>query len=150
MANLYPVFEMPELIEQQQAQPEPEYPKSYLFDFEKGDFVRDGTGRIVVCDGHTAWVQWCIKAVMTERFSCLAYSGNYGVEINEALKQPTRAGVETEVERTITEALLADPRTYAVRDFSFKWRGNELYVSFTVIPVVGEAVRIEGVKLNGV
>jgi hypothetical protein len=150
MANLYPVFEMPELMEQQQMQPEPEYPESYLFDFEKGDFVRDGAGRIAIADGHTAWVQWCIKAVITERFSCLAYSGNYGAEIDEALKQPTRAAVETEVERTITEALLADPRTYAVRDFSFEWRGNELYVSFTVIPVVGEAVRIEGVKLSGV
>jgi len=150
MPNLYPVFEMPELMEQQQAQPEPEYPESYLFDFEKGDFVRDTAGRIVIADGHRAWAQWCVKTVLTERFAYLAYSGNYGVEIDEALKQPTRAAVETEVERTITEALLADPRTYAVRDFSFEWRGNELYVSFTVIPVVGEASRIEGVKLSGV
>lgn len=150
MANLYPVFEMPELIEQQQMQPKPEYPESYLFDFEKGDFVLDGAGRIVIANGHRAWVQWCVKTVLTERFAYLAYSGNYGVEIDEALKQPTRAAVETEVERTITEALLADPRTYAVRDFSFEWRGNELYVSFIVIPVVGEAARIEGVKLSGV
>jgi hypothetical protein len=150
MANLYPVFEMPELAGQQQAQPEPEYPKSYLFDFEKGDFVIDGAGRIVIADGYTAWVQWCIKAVLTERFAYLAYSENYGVEIDKALKQPTRAAVETEVERTITEALLVDPRTYAVRGFSFEWRGDELYVSFTVIPVVGEAARIEGVKLSGV
>ena len=150
MPNLYPTFELPTIVEQEQPQLAPEYPKSYLFDFEKGDFVKDGTGRIVVCDGNTAWVQWCIKAVMTERFSCLAYSRNYGVEIEEALKQPTRAAVETEVERTITEALLADPRTYAVRDFLFEWRGNELYVSFTVIPVVGGAARIEEVKLSGV
>lgn len=150
MANLYPVFEMPELIEQQQTQPEPEYPESYLFDFEKGDFVWDTAGRIAVVDGHWAWAQGCVKTVLTERFAYLAYSGNYGVEIDEALKQPTRAAVETEVERTITEALLADPRTYAVRDFSFEWRGNEMYVSFTVIPVVGEAARIEGVKLSGV
>ena len=149
MANLYPVFEMPELIEQQQAQPEPEYPKSYLFDFEKGDFVPDGAGRIVIADGHLAWAQWCVKTVLTERFAYLAYSGNYGVEIDEALKQPTRAVVEAEVERTITEALLFDPRTYTVRDFSFEWRGDELYISFTVIPVVGKAIRIEEVKLSG-
>jgi len=150
MPNLYPAFEIPEIIEQQQTQPEPEYPESYLFDFEKSDFVLDGAGRIVIADGYTAWVQWCIKAVLTERFAYLAYSGNYGVEIDRALKQPTRAVVETEVERTITEALLADPRTYAVRDFSFEWRGDELYISFVVIPVVGEAARIEGVKLSGV
>ena len=149
MANLYPVFEMPELIEQQQTQPEPEYPESYLFDFEKGDFVLDTAGRIAIADGHRAWAQWCVKTVLTERFAYLAYSGNYGVEIDEALKQPTRAVVEAEVERTITEALLFDPRTYTVRDFSFEWRGDELYISFTVIPVVGKAIRIEEVKLSG-
>jgi len=150
MPDLYPTFEPPTIVEQEQPQLAPEYPKSYLFDFVKGDFVLDGAGRIVIADGYTAWVQWGVKAVMTERFSYLAYSGNYGVEIEEALKQPTRAAVETEVERTITEALLADPRTYAVRNFSFEWRGNELYVSFNVIPVVGDAFRIEGVNLSGV
>ena len=150
MPNLYPSFEMPEIVEQQQAQPEPEYPKSYLFDFEKGDFVLDGAGRIVIADGYTAWVQWCVKTVMTERFACLAYSGNYGVEIDKALKQPTRAAVETEVERTITEALIIDPRTEMVKDFSFRWYADELYVTFTVVPVIGNVARIEEVRLGAV
>ncbi len=150
MPNLYPVFEMPELVEQQQTQPEPEYLESYLFDFEKGDFVRDAAGRIAIADGHTAWVQWCIKTVMTERFACLAYSWNYGVEAEQAIKHPDRALVEMEIERTITEALMADPRTELVRDFSFKWRTDELYVSFTIVPVIGEPARIEGVRLRAV
>jgi len=147
MPNLYPIFEMPELVEQQ-TQPKPEYPKSYLFDFEKWDFARDAAGRIAIADGHTAWVQWCIKAVLTERFACLAYSWNYGAEVEQALKQPDRALVEMEIERTITEALMADPRTELVRDFSFKWRADELYVSFTVVPVIGEPARIEEVRLS--
>lgn len=150
MPNLYPTFEMPELAEQQQAQPEPEYPKSYLFDFEKGDFVLDGAGRIVIADGHRAWAQWCVKTVLTERFAFLAYSWDYGVEIEEALKNPNRAAIEAEVERTITEALMVDPRTESVRDFSFRWQADELYVSFTVVPVIGEAARIEEVRLRGV
>lgn len=148
MPNLYPVFEMPELMEQQQTQPEPEYPESYLFDFEKGDFVRDAAGRIAVADGHRAWVQWCVKTVLTERFACLAYSWNYGVEVEQARKQPDRTLVEMEIERTITEALMVDPRTELVRDFSFKWRADELYVSFTAVPVIGEPVRIEEVGLG--
>lgn len=150
MPNLYPVFEMPELVEQQQTQPELEYPESYLFDFEKGDFVRDAAGRIVIADGYQAWVQWCVKTVLTERFTCLAYSWNYGVEIEQAIKQPDRALVEMEIERTITEALMADPRTELVRDFSFKWRADELYVSFTIVPVIGEPARIEEVRLGAV
>jgi hypothetical protein len=149
MPNLYPVFEVPELVEQQQTEPAPKYGKSWLFDFKKGDFVLDGAGRVVEADGHTAWVQWCIKTVLTERFSCLAYSWDYGVEIEEAFKQTERALIEAEIERTITEALLTDSRTEMVKDFVFNWQGDELYVSFTVVPVIGEPVRIEGVKLNG-
>lgn len=138
MPNLYPAFEVPEPVEQQQAQPEPEYPESYLFDFEKGEFVRDGAGRIAIADGHTAWVQWCIKAVMTERFTHLIYSSDYGVEIENALKQPTRAAKEADLERTITEALMIDPRTKAVKDFSFTWEGDQLWVAFTIEPTIGD------------
>lgn len=143
MPNLYPVFEMPELMEQQQAQPEPEYPESYLFDFEKGDFVRDTAGRIVIADGHRAWVQWCVKTVLTERFAYLAYSQNYGAEIEAALRQPSRQAVEAELERTITEALLVDPRTQVVRDFRFTWQGDQLQVAFTVVPAVGDPEWLE-------
>ena len=150
MPNLYPVFEVPELVEQQQTEPAPKYGKSWLFDFKKGDFVLDGAGRVVEADGHTAWVQWCVKTVLTERFAFLAYSWDYGVEIEEALKNPNRAAIEAEVERTITEALLVDPRTELVRDFAFRWQADELYVSFTVVPVIGEAARIEEVRLRGV
>ena len=143
MPNLYPVFEMPELMEQQQAQPEPEYPESYLFDFEKGDFVRDTAGRIVIADGHRAWVQWCVKTVLTERFAYLAYSQNYGTEIETALKQPSRQAVEAELERAITEALLMDPRTEVVRGFRFTWEGDQLRVAFTVVPAVGDPEWLE-------
>jgi hypothetical protein len=148
MANLFPVFDMPELVEQARPKPEPEYPESYLFDFEKGEFVKDGAGRVVIADGHTAWKQWCVKAVLTQRFAHLAYSGDYAVETEKALKNPTRAEVEMEIERTITEALMVDPRTEMVRDFSFEWSGDQLWIAFTTVPVVGEVVRIEGVRFD--
>ena len=148
MPDLYPAFEMPELVEQARPKPEPEYLESYLFDFEKGDFVVDGAGRVVIADGHTAWKQWCIKTVLTERFACLAYGWDYGVELEEALKNPSRAIVEMEIEKAITEALVIDDRTELVKDFTFKWSGDQLWVNFTVIPVIGEIVRIKGVQVN--
>lgn len=147
MPSLYPAFDMPELIEQQQAEPAPRYGKSWLFDFEKGDFVLDGAGRPVIVDGHFAWAQWCIKTVLTERFAYLVYSWNYGTEMEGALKQPSRQAVEAELERVITEALLADPRTELVRDFQFEWKSNELNVTFIVTPTIGTPERIE-VNIN--
>ena len=147
MPNLYPVFEVPELVEQQQTEPAPKYGKSWLFDFKKGDFVLDGAGRVVEADGHTAWMQWCVKTVLTQRFVHVIYSFDYGTELEEALKQPSRKAVEAEMERAITEALLADPRTEMVKDFVFEWEGDIVKVSFTAVPVIGEPARLE-VVLN--
>jgi hypothetical protein len=143
MPNLYPVFEVPEIVEQQQTEPAPEYGKSWLFDFEKGDFVLDGTGRVVEADGHTAWVQWCVKTILTQRFAYVIYSSDYGTELEEAQKQPDRKAVEIELERAITEALLVDPRTEMVKDFVFEWEGDTVKVSFVAVPVVGPPERLE-------
>lgn len=148
MPNLYPTFEMPELVEDQQPVPEPEYPESYLFDFKKGDFVLDGAGRVVEADGYAAWVQWCIKTILTQRFAYVIYSSDYGTELEEAQKQPDRKAVEIELERAITEALLVDPRTEMVKDFVFEWEGDTVKVSFVAVPVVGPPERLE-VMLNG-
>jgi len=148
MPNLYPVFDMPEIIEQQQTEPEPRYGKSWLFDFKKGDFVVDGAGRLVEADGHTAWVQWCVKTVLTERFAHVIYSSDYGAEIEQSLKQPSRKAVEAELERVITEALLVDPRTGLVKDFEFEWERDTVKVTFTAVPVVGPPEQME-VVLGG-
>jgi phage baseplate assembly protein W len=148
MPNLYPTFEVPSLVEQQRIQPAPKYGKSWFFDFEKGDFLLDGAGRVVQTDGHTAWAHYCVKTVLTERFGYLVYGPGYGCELEQARRQPSRQAVEAELERVITEALLADPRTEMVRDFSFEWQGDEVYITITAVPVVGTPERIE-VKLSG-
>lgn len=148
MPNLYPAFDMPDLAEQQQTEPAPKYGMSWFFDFAKGDFVVDGAGRMIQTDEHTAWAHWCVKTVLTERFAYLIYSSNYGCEVEQARRQPSRQAVEAELERVITEALLADPRTEVVRDFTFEWQGDEVYVFFTAVPRIGTAERIE-VKLSG-
>lgn len=143
MPNLYPVFDMPQMVEQQQTEPAPKYGKSWLFDFEKGDYVLDGAGRLVEADGQTAWAQWCVFAVLTQRFAHVIYSFDYGAEIDAALRQPSRKAVESELERVITEALLVDPRTQTVRDFSFAWEGDQVKVSFTAVPVIGQSKQVE-------
>lgn len=142
MPELFPTFEMPSLIENDSLV-EVEYPSSPLFDFAKGDFVVDGAGRFVMADGHTAWAQWCQKAVLTDRFAHLAYSTDYGSESHEALKQPTRAAAQSEIERTITETLLVDPRTQSVLNFEFEFIGDSANVAFTVVPVIGQEKRLE-------
>lgn len=102
------------------------------FDFETGDFLFDSAGRIVIADGREAFEQWCIKAVCTERGSRLAYSDNYGVELEEATKFNDAGAVQSAVVRTITEAILANPCAEYVKNFSFETSGDELKISFDV------------------
>lgn len=142
MPDLFPAFPMPSPIADSD-QAEVQYPSSPLFDFETGNYVTDGAGRYVIADGLTAWVQWCKKAAMTERFGYLAYSTDYGGELEEARRQPTRAAAQLEMERTITETLMVDPRTQAVRDFDFHFEGDSVWVSFTAVPVIGQEQRVE-------
>lgn len=63
--QLFPVFDLPEIPD------DPEYEERYrssvAFDFDKGDFVRDGSNKMVRADGREAFMQWCWKVIQTER-----------------------------------------------------------------------------------
>lgn len=128
---LFPVIEVPAVPSP--APPEEQnYKSSLAFDFAAGDFVRDGANRLVRCDGREAYRQWCVKTASTERMTCLSYSADIGVEQHDAMTQDTRSAVESALERTITEALMVNPRTEYVRGFTFSGRGDELTCEFDV------------------
>jgi hypothetical protein len=141
MPDLFPTIPAPDIVEAS-TPATIKYGKSWAFDFEKGQYMSDGAGRVILLNGYDAWKQWCIKTAMTKRYAYLIYSHNYGAEIDDARKQPTRAAVESDTERTITEALLADPRTGSVKNFTFKWNGPDLYVDFIAIPTISDPARI--------
>ena len=105
--TLFPVFPVPE-INVLTAAKERKYRRSVYFDYETGDFLRDGSGNMVPADGREAYRQWCLKTVMTERFTCLSYTTDIGTEMIEALAHADRAAVESAVERTINEALMVN------------------------------------------
>lgn len=139
--QLFPIFELPDVLQEEEISKIP-YKKSWYFDFEKGDFALDGGNKVRIANEHEAWAQWCAKAVQTERYAYLAYSSDFGVELEEVRKQPTRQAAESMLERTITEALMVHPMTEAVRDFSFEWEGDSVTVTFTVYPRIGTPVTL--------
>lgn len=132
MANLFPVFEVPE-TKLNTAAEEQKYKKSAYFDFEKGDFVRNGTNNIVEASGREAYKQWCEKVVMTERLTKLAYSHRIGIETDELWSLTDKKAIESAIEVTITDALMVNNKTDYVRDFEFNWdSNNSISVIFTV------------------
>ncbi|MGH2351095.1 MAG: DUF2634 domain-containing protein [Chloroflexota bacterium] len=146
---LFPTWPMPQTVAQrQQAQPSVAYPRSYAFDFEAGDFLVDGAGRVPTLDGHRTWAQWVLKTVLTQRFAHLVYSARYGLDLARVLGQPQPAVATAEFQREVTEALLTDRRTRAVSNVTVTRRGDEATATFTAMPTVGAPDTIE-VTLRG-
>ena len=129
--TLFPVIDIPELIDDDGLY-DYAYRPSCMWDMEKGDFVTDGSNRVIKCDGEEAYKIWCLKAVATERFTCLAYSDEIGAEMEAATKEPDIEAVKSAVERTISETLLVNPRTEYVRSFQFKAVNSKLLCTFVV------------------
>ncbi|MFP3153144.1 DUF2634 domain-containing protein [Lachnospiraceae bacterium ZAX-1] len=141
--KLFPVFDVPaELVDTDDTNGW--YRPAPLFDVEKGDFVTDGSGRVLYGSGRDAWILWCTKTAAIERFAYLGYDSEIGAEIDGSFKEPDRGSQESEIERTVTEALLADPmgRTQQVQDFDFVWGSDSLEISCTVIGSDGDTASI--------
>ncbi len=126
--HLFPVFDMPEDGEGQTAVGQ--YRPSVAFDYDLGDFPRDSANRMRAADGRDAYIQWCMKMVRTERSACLSYPDSLGIELEDAMAQGDASAADSALERTITEALMVNPRTEYVNDFDFD--GDAVYCAFTV------------------
>lgn len=114
------------------------YKNGIAFDYEKGDFKRDGMNKLMDSTGIESWKSWCINCLQTERFSHLAYSSDFGIELEAAMNASSREEAESILTRQISEALTADPygRTAYVSDITYDW---------TAPDTVAIAVTIHGV-----
>lgn len=143
MSSLFPSFDVPIIIEESKKTDNIQKSSIY-FDFESGDIKLDNTGRIETASPYDTWVQWCLKTVYTQRWAYMGYSDQVGVELEEALNQDGRKAQESYIERTVTEALLADPynRTKRVYDFIFNWQTDGVNVTFTVNGIWNDNVKL--------
>ena len=123
--NLFPVFDVPGILAEDELTIQ-RYRPAPLWDLERGDFVLDGARKLQYGNGFEAWVLWCVKTVLTQRWAHDGYSPNAGIEAEQGFAETSRRAAESVFERTVTEALLADPmgRTTQVRNFRFAWDGG--------------------------
>ncbi|MFI3253527.1 MAG: DUF2634 domain-containing protein [Eubacteriales bacterium] len=143
MGNLFSVFDLPSSLAEEEKSTE-RYRPSYAFDMSAGEFVLDGGGKMQYASGYDAWVLWCVKTIKTQRWAHLAYRWNIGTELAEAFALEDRAAQESFLERTVTEALLADPkgRTVRVYDFEFLWEGDSLSLTCTIFGQKGDTASV--------
>lgn len=106
------------------------YRNGIAFDYELGDFPRDGMNKLLDSNGIESWKSWCINCLLTERYKHLAYSTDFGIELEAALQASGREEAESILTRQITEALMADPydRTAYVSEITFNWTATDTVV----------------------
>lgn len=122
------------------------YKESVYFDFNKGDYLRSSTNRLITSTGSDAWIHWCVKCLATQRYAHLAYSDNYGVDYEAVFGSTTREEAENELTRQITEALEADPyqRLSYIDSMTFEWLDDTaVEVSLVLVGINGNTAELQ-------
>lgn len=149
MPNLFPAEQVTTSTEETQTS-QVKFGRSFIFDFEKGDFVITPTGKVAEADGTEAYRQWAHKALLVPRYRHPIYSRNYGQEFEELLRRNfTRPGNESEIKRMVTETLMVDPRTSSLENFVFDWQEDAVYFTFAVTTAQGEQI-LDSSQVKGV
>ena len=108
--------------------------RSYLFDFNKGDFVvRDG--KLVECDGMDALKVWIEKILKTEKGRYRIYDGTgYGCQLEDLIigNTYTLEFTEAEIKREVEEAILKNPLVISVSNFTLTKTANALTIQIEV------------------
>lgn len=115
--------------------------KSFLFDFNTGDFVLKD-GKLVEIEGLEALKMWIQKILKTEKFKFKIYetgeTNEYGVTLLELINKGYPIYfVQSEIQREITEALLINPEINDISSFIFTRETRGLVVTFTVDSIYG-------------
>lgn len=113
--------------------------KTYLYDFDKGDFVVLD-GKLVECDGVEAIKVWIEKIIRTEKGRFPIYDETeYGCHLEDLIigNNYTVEFIEAELKREIEEALLQNPQISNVSGFELTRDANSITVTLEVY--IGES-----------
>ncbi len=118
----------------------PKYLNGVAFDYETGDFRRDGRHKLLDSHGIESWKAWCINCIQTERYKHLAYSTDFGIETEPVFRAESREEAESALNRQIIEAIMADPyqRAEYVADIEFTWEAPDAIKAYVIIQGVDD------------
>lgn len=148
MANLFPTgYEDEKPVGGVEKEDSPiGYKPGVAFDYETGEFKRDGRNKIMEASGIESWKSWCINCLSTERYAHLAYSTDFGIETKAIFAAETRSAAESILVRQVTEAILADPygRSEYLTFNNIDWSTPDaVYVDFTVYGINDVSIDIQ-------
>ncbi len=125
--------------------------KSFLFDFETGDFLLKD-GRLVEVTGVEAIKSWIEKVLRTEKYRYKVYEredkNEYGIILEDLIvgNNFPLSFIEAEVRREISQALTKHPKIQSLSDWNIEKNNPTLIISFKVNLIDGNSFAQE-VKL---
>lgn len=112
--------------------------KEYAYAYETNSLLLNEEGIPYLVEQDEALKIWIHKALHTVRYRYLAYSDDYGSELESLINYATEEDIiYQEAERFITEALMGNPYIDQVSDFSFTMSGDVLSGSFCCTTIYG-------------
>lgn len=112
--------------------------RSYKYNHDDSKLVVTGTGKTLPDAAIDAYRFWAVKCCLTERYERACYSSDFGIEFDAIVRANYPRGIaESELKRTIKEALMTDERTVNVTSFKFEWEGDSCWVYFLLESIYG-------------
>ena len=113
--------------------------KSFLFDFNKGDFILKD-GKLTVAEDVAALKVWIEKILRTKRDEYIIYDNTpYGSRFDDLVVGSTYppAFIDSELRREVEEALTQNPQIITISEFEVDRSASNCTVIFTVTLVSG-------------
>ena len=111
----------------------------YAFDFKNNCLLKNEAGQNYYVYENEALKVWIYKALMTPRYTHLAYTEDFGNEMFDLIAQSLDQEIMfLELKRYIVEALMYNEYITELSDFEFEMSGSEVKVRFNVISIYGE------------
>lgn len=108
--------------------------KTFLYDFETGDFVYKN-GAPVEVTGKDALKVWIEKVIRTEKFRFKIYDNvDYPIKIEDLIGSTLPYGfIESEFKRELSEAILRNPFIKNLINWNFEREGSKWRIDFEVV-----------------
>lgn len=113
----------------------------WAWDFDKDCFQRDSNGNMILLSGNDALKVWIYHTMRTERWAYLAYSGDYGIELQQFFGKVMSVGERrSEMRRTIKECLMVNPYVQTINQITFEddEHGRALNITVELTTVYGK------------
>lgn len=120
------------------------YGEDYKFDFLLGDLVTDEDGHVVLISGAEAVAQSIEKSLRTPRLEHLAYSPEYGNEMELALANPPIGTTPADLALSYAvECIDSDPRVESMDDIDAVVVGSTAQITGTILTTFGEIIDLD-------